>query len=416
MQRNKSFGEVVEMIANTVNNRRHYSERPVLETPFYESYKHLIQNDRYEEWAGYTTLASYGCEVQEYFAVRNTCGVYDMCPMIKYDIGGPDAERYLNRLVTRNVAKMLPQRVMYTTWCNDNGHIIEDGTLFRLSDNAYRLCCAERQIEWLEDSAIGYEVTITEVTEDIAALAIQGPISCNILKKMGFAGVENLKPFQLNTFALNGYEVMISRTGFTGDLGYEAWVDAANAADLWQALFAAGSVFGIRMIGSDALDMLRIEAGLILVDVEYKSCFQTVLANRDRTPFELGLGWAVDMNKGHFIGRRALLEAQKQGLKRKLVGLDIDWNKQADGALIYDSKDCARQVGEVSSALWSPILKRNIALAYLDAPWFENQKEMWAEIYLHRECMWERKVFKCRVTDRPFYSPERRKLTPPKDL
>ncbi|MCJ7815617.1 MAG: hypothetical protein MUP31_06150, partial [Xanthomonadales bacterium] len=138
------------MIANTLNNRRPLSERPILETPFYESYKHLIQNDRYEEWAGYTTLASYACEVQEYFAVRNTCGVYDMCPMIKYDISGPDAERYMNRLVTRDVTKLIPKRVMYTVWCNDNGHVIEDGTVFRLAPAVFRLCCAERQLEWLE--------------------------------------------------------------------------------------------------------------------------------------------------------------------------------------------------------------------------------------------------------------------------
>jgi aminomethyltransferase len=404
------------MIANTLNNRRPLSERPVLETPFYESYKHLIQNDRYEEWAGYTTLASYACEVQEYFAVRNTCGVYDMCPMIKYDISGPDAERYMNRLVTRDVTKLLPKRVMYTVWCNDNGHVIEDGTVFRLAPDVFRLCCAERQLEWLEDSAIGYDVVISEVTQDIAALAVQGPTSCNILKKMGLEGVQALKPFQLETFSLQGFELMVSRTGFTGDLGYELWVQAEHAAPLWEALFAAGRPRGIRMIGSTALDMLRIEAGLILVEVEYLSCFKTVRLKRDRTPDELGLGWIVDMDKGHFIGRRALLEARQKGPGRKLVGLDIDWNKQADGALIYDSEDARRQVGEVTSALWSPVLKRNIALAYIDAPYFEGHKEMWAEVYLHRECQWERKMFKCRVTDKPFYSPERRRLTPPNDL
>lgn len=404
------------MTADTVNNRRHHSERPVLETPFFESYRHLIQNDCYEEWAGFTTLASYASEGQEYFAVRNTCGVYDMCPMIKYNISGPDAERYLDRLMTRHVAAMQVNRVIYTAWCNDNGHMIEDGTLFRFSADEFRLCCAERQTEWLLDSAIGYDVSIEEVTEDIAALAVQGPISCNILKRMGFAGVENMKPFNLEKFTLNGFEVMVSRTGFTGDLGYELWVDAAHAADLWERLFSAGEVFGIRMIGSNALEMLRIEAGLVLVNAEYMSCFQTVRANRDRTPFELGLDFIVDMNKGHFNGRRALLEAQRKGPGKKLVGLDIDWNKQANGALIYDSKNCARQIGEVTSALWSPTLKRNIALAYLDAPWFEGGKPMWVEIYLHEECMWERRVFECRVTARPFYSPDRRHMTPPPDM
>jgi aminomethyltransferase len=404
------------MIANTPNNQRPIHERPILETPFYSSYKHLIQNDQYEEWAGFTTLASFACDGQEYFSVRNTCGVFDMCPMIKYDISGPDAERYMNRLVTRNIKKMLPDRVTYTVWCNDNGHIIEDGTVFRFSATEFRLCCAERQCEWLADCAIGYDVNISNVSQDIAALAVQGPVSCNILKKMGFDGVENLKPFQLGNFTLNNYEVMISRTGFTGDLGYELWVEAENAADLWQSLFHLGGPLGMRMIGSAALEMLRIEAGLILVDAEYMSCFHTVKTNRERTPFELGLDWVVDMNKGHFNGRRALVEAQKKPLKQKLVGLDIDWNRQADGALIYDSKDCQRQIGEVTSALWSPILKRNIALAYINSPYYDGDKPMWAEVYLHRECQWERKVYACKVTTKPFYNPERKRLTPPNDM
>lgn len=404
------------MIANTANNLRPITERPILETPFYESYKHLIQNDRYEEWAGYTTLASFACSGQEYFAVRNSCGVFDLCPMIKYDISGPDAERFMNRLVTRNIARMLPQRVTYTVWCDDNGFVIEDGTVFRFSPTEFRLCCAERQIEWLEDSAIGFDVRVTDVTEEVAGLAVQGPLSCYILKRMGLAGVENLKAFQLGTFKGKGFEVMVSRTGFTGDLGYELWVDPQHADVLWQALFAAGKSHGIRMIGSEALNMLRIEAGLIMVDVEFISCFHTVKLNRERTPFDLGLDWVVDLEKGHFNGRRALLEAKKKGVQRKLVGLDIDWNKQADGALIYADASGEKQVGEVTSALWSPILKQNIALAYLDAPWFEGNKPMWAEVYLHRECQWERRMFQCRVTKKPFYSPKRRTLTPPEDV
>ena len=404
------------MIANTPNNQRPLTERPILETPFYQCYQHLIQNDRYEEWSGYTTLGSFACEGQEYFAVRNTCGVHDLCPMIKYDISGPDSERYLNRLLTRDVRKVTPRRVAYSVWCDDNGHVIEDGTVFRFSPDEFRLCCAERQLDWLLDSAIGYDVAIRDVTEEIAGLAVQGPISCTILKGMGFAGVEDLKPFQLDHFELNGCRVWVSRTGFTGDLGYELWVGAEHARSLWDALFAAGEAYGIRMIGSTALNMLRIEAGLIQVGDEFMSSMQTVRLGRDRNPFELGLDWLVDMDKGHFNGRRALLEARKRGLGRKLVGLDIDWNKQADGALIYSSATAERQIGEVTSALWSPTLKQNIALAFLEAPWFEGKEEMWAEIYLHRECMWERRMYKCRVTRKPFYSPERRTLTPPREM
>ncbi len=404
------------MIANTANNQRPSFERPILETHFYNSYKHLIQNDAYEEWGGYTTLTNFGSSASEYFVVRNSCGVFDLCPMIKYQITGPDAERYMDRLVTRNIRKMLPKRVVYTVWCNDNGHVVEDGTVFRLSATEFRLCCAERQTEWLEDSAFGYDVTITEITEQVAALAVQGPVSCNILKKMGFAGVENLKPFQLDVFTLNGYEVIISRTGFTGDLGYELWIDAQHADNLWQTLFATGAPLGIRMIGSEALNMVRIEAGLILVNVEFMSCFQTTRPKRNRTPFELGLDWVVDMTKPNFTGKRALVREQKKGLSYKLVGLDIDWNKQADGALIYSDKESMNQIGEITSALWSPILKQNIALAFLEAPYFDGKHEMWAEVYLHRECRWERKMFQCHITEKPFYVPERKKLTPPKDM
>jgi aminomethyltransferase len=414
MQLNKFCVERNNM--TNVNNQRPLYERPILETAFYPSYKHLIQNDQYEEWGGYTTLASFASEGQEYFSVRNACGVYDICPMLKYRISGPDAERFLNRLMTRNIKKMLPDRVIYSVWCDDNGHLIEDGTLFKFSETEFRLCCAEHQIEWLLDSAIGYDVDIKDVSTDIAALAVQGPVSCSVLKKMGFSGVDNLKPFQLAVFSQLGFEVMISRTGFTGDLGYELWVSSSDAAALWEALFEAGKSRGIRMIGSTALDMLRIEAGLIMVDVEFMSCFHTVRHLREKNPFELGLHWLVDFNKGPFIGRQALLKAKQNKPQRQLVGLDIDWNKQADSALIYDSKDCRRQIGEVTSALWSPVLKQNIALAFLDAPFYEGNKSMWAEVYLHRECLWERKVFECRVTPKPFYSPERKSLTPPDDL
>lgn len=390
----------------------HFNQ-PLLTTPFHERQRSLSQVDSFVPWAGYTTVDVFTNVGQEYFAVRNACSVYDLTPMVKYRIAGPDAGRYLNRLVTRDVARLKVNRVSYCVWCNDAGHIIDDGTVFRLDEHEYRLCTAERQLDWLLDSAIGFDVQVSEVTEQIAALALQGPTSCTVLRRLGLAGVERLKPFEFGGFEAQGMRLMVSRTGFTGDLGYELWVDPGQAIQLWDALMAAGRSRGIRAIGSKALNMVRIEAGFLLPNVDFVSAENSIRLGTSRSPLELGLAWLVDFDKGHFTGRRALLEQQRRGLQRQLVGLDIAGNKPATNALLYTDRTGRTEIGSVSSAIWSPTCKRNLALAMVEAPYFSTGTTVWAEVYLSRELVWERRMCRAQVVDKPFFAPERRRVTPP---
>jgi aminomethyltransferase len=389
--------------------------KPLLQTPFHDRAADLIQEDNYIPWSGYTTVGYFSNVEQEYFAIRNAATLYDLTPMVKYRIAGPDAERYLNRLVTRDIRKLKVNRVAYSVWCNDAGHIVGDGTIFRLGPAEFRLCIGERHLDWLLASAIGFEVEVEEVTEQVAALSLQGPTSYAVLRNLGVAGIEKLRVFEIGHFTVDGMALTISRTGFTGDLGYELWMAPGDAAAIWDRLMAAGKTRGIRPIGSSALDMARIEAGFIMPNVDFISAEHTIRVGRDRSPFEMGLDWLVDFESGHFTGRRALLEEKRLGPKRRLVGLDIAGNKPAVNALIYADKKGNKEVGFVTSALWSPTCKRNVALAMIEAPWFEMGRELFADIYLNRELVWERRMCKAAVVEKPFFTHDRRKATPPAD-
>jgi aminomethyltransferase len=389
--------------------------QPLLRTPFHERARAASQLDSFVPWSGYTTVDVFSTVEQEYFAIRNATTLYDLTPMVKYRISGRDAQRYLNRLVTRDLRKLKTGRVSYVVWCNDAGHIIDDGTIFRLGDADYRLCTAERQLDWLLDSALGFDVGIEEVTREIAALAVQGPTSCFVLQRFGLAGVERLKPFEVGEFAVGDRPIMASRTGFTGDLGYELWMHPEHAGAVWDELMVAGHSRGIRPIGSQALNMARIEAGFLLPNVDFVSAEHTIRTGRDRSPLELGLGWLVDFDKPHFNGRRALLEERRRGARRLLVGLDVAGNKPAHNALLYAERAGRHEVGSVTSALWSPTCKRNIALAMVAAPHFAPGSTVWADIYLNRELVWERRMARAQVVERPFFAPDRRRATPPAD-
>jgi aminomethyltransferase len=393
--------------------------RPLKPTPFHERARSLSQVDSFIPWAGYTTVDVFTTVEQEYFAIRNAASVYDLTPMVKYRIAGTDALRYLNRLVTRDLSKLRPGRIAYSVWCNDAGEMIDDGTVFCLGEGEYRLCTAERQLDWLLDSAIGFEVAIEEVTEEVAALALQGPTSYSVLRKAGLTGIERLKPFELGSFTLpaaGDARLMVSRTGFTGDLGYELWMEPADAQAAWDALMQAGRSRGIRAIGSRALNIARIEAGFLLPNVDFLPAERSVFLGTSRSPVELGLSWLVDFRKGHFTGRRALLEEQRRGPRRSLVGLDVEGTKPAHNALLYSDRGLRRQAGSVTSAVWSPTTKRNLALAMVDAPHFDRGRPLWAEIYLNRELTWERRVVRAQVVERPFFAPERRRATPPAEF
>lgn len=394
----------------------HYKQ-PLLKTPFHDRARALCQVDSFVPWAGYTTVDVFTTVEQEYFAIRNSTSVYDLTPMVKYRIAGREAGRYLNRLVTRDISKLKPGRVAYCVWCNDSGHIIDDGTVFRLSEMEYRLCTGERQFNWLLDSAVGFDVEICEVTEDIAALSVQGPTSCALLKSFGLEGVERLEPFELAHFTLSAVSaeapIMVSRTGFTGDLGYEIWMRPADAERVWDALMEVGRDRALRPIGSRALNIARIEAGFLLPNFDFVSAEHTLRVGTERSPLELGLEWLVDFQKGHFTGRRALLDEKRRGPRRRLVGLDIEGNQPAHNALLYVGRSGKRRIGSVTSATWSPTAKRNIALAMMDAPHITTGLTVWAEIYLNRELVWERRMARARIVERPFFAPERRRITPP---
>ena len=395
-----------------IESRDHYKTK-VFDSPFHSRQARLNENREWSRWYDYLSVPAYTCSTMEYFAGRNTCGVFDISPMTKHLITGPDALAFLNRLVTRDVAKIKPGRVGYAVWCDDEGRVIDDGTIFHLRQGVYRLCSQEHQIDWLMINANGFDVNIVEDTHDVAGLAVQGPTSCAILKKMGLEGIENLTPFGLANFDFNGAELMVSRTGFIGDLGYELWIDPVQAEALWDALFEAGQLHGIKPMGSEALEMLRIEAAFIMAGADFMPAMHTVRPTHTRSPFELGLEWLVDFKKPVFNGRRALLEEKEKGSRYALVRLDIEDNKPANSSYVYDRNK--KNIGWVTSAMWSPSAKKNIALATVQTPHGKVGEQMLVEIYYQRELKWSRKMAKAVVVKDPFWDPPRRRQTPPAD-
>jgi len=385
-----------------------------LQSPFHSRLAALDTVNEWHQWKGYTSPNSLYCEDTEYFAIRNATAVFDLTPMTKYRVTGPDALAYLNRLVTRDMAKIRPGRVAYAVWCDDHGQVIDDGTIFHLREGEYRICSQERHYAWLLASAIGFDVTITHETEDVAALAVQGPTSYSVLENMGLEGLDELKPFGLTHFDFDGTEMMVSRTGFTGDLGYELWIDPDKAEALWDKLFAAGRLFGIRAIGTHALELSRIEAGFLAAYMEFLPADETVRTGRSRSPLELGLDWLVDFKKPVFNGRRALAEEKRNGSTWRLVKLDIDGNKPAHNSYIFaKDKNNRGEIGFITSAAWSPVCKQNIALGTVRTPHGKPGDTLWVEIYYQREMHWNRKMARATVVDKPFWFPPRRGVTPP---
>ena len=292
--------------------------------------------------------------------------------------------------------------------------MIDDGTIFKLTGDKFMLTCGSPCSAWLEMSAFGFDdVTITDVSDDIAALSLQGPTSCAVLKKMGLEGIDTLKAFDIMRFPFQGDTLMVSRTGFTGDLGYELWITPKLALDLWDQLYAAGSDYGIQPYGEAATNMARLEAAFIMPAMELNEALRPVHFEHDQTPFELSLGWLVDFNKPHFSGRNALLKEKERGPKFTLTKLDIEGNKPAVGSYIYKNKRCTQEIGYVTSAMWSPAVKCNIALAMIRTQ--HLQSDLWAEIYYEKELRQYSKVARCSVRKKPFWTPARARATPPPD-
>lgn len=395
-----------------MNDQHLHYRHPLLETPFHPRVAAANKHNEWAVWAGYTTAFSFGDVAMEHSALRNQSTVYDLCPMVKYKIEGPDAVAYLDRLTIRNVAKLPVEAVHYTVWCDDSGKVLDDGTLFRLDETEFMLCCQERHLPWLLDSTAGFDVRVEEITTEVAALSLQGPCSFAVLLSAGFADAAALKPFRSMRAPFGRGGIRISRTGFTGDLGYELWVEPDDALALWDRLFEAGERYGIRPIGTQALDIARLEAGFIITNTDFVPADQAVREDRARSPFELSLEWMIDFDKGHFNGRRALLAEKASGNSTwAMVGLDIEGNIPAGGSLLYH--DRKTEVGYITSAVWSPSTKSNIAIALLRRPYHENNHNLWVEIYALRELQYHKLMMQAHVAKRPFFEPQRKRATPP---
>lgn len=391
-------------------------------TPFHERTSKLSLPQNWRRWAGYIVVGSYDLVLdREYWAIRDAAALIDITPLMKYIIEGPDAAKLLHRMTPRDVLKMAVGQVFYTGWCDDDGKLLDDGTISRLSETKFRLTSAEPSLRWLAMNAVGMDVTITEVTDQVAALSLQGPKSRTILNKVCAKSLDKLKFFRLTETKLAGVPVTISRTGYTGDLGYEIWMPADRALTVWDALIEAGHDYGIVPCGILAMDMARVEAGLFMIDVDYTATNHAWIPGQKSTPFEMGLGWTVALDKpGYFVGRRALEREHKEGSAWKLVGLEVDWvgleelfasvglPPQIPGMAIRASlpvKHEGEQIGYASTSTWSPVLKKYIALAHLQRPYYEPGTRVSMEVTVEHH----RLHAPATVVKTPFYEPEWKK-------
>ena len=401
------------MTANLKNKLDNSFKNPLLKSPFYDFFSNEMRGGSWYDWAGYKSPTFIQDEELEYFAIRSTSSLFDVTPLIKYKISGPDAENYLNKLTIRDVSKLQPNNVHYTAWCDDEGFVIDDGTLFRFNDETFRLCSQERHLPWLLDTAIGFDVNILEETDDYAGISLQGPTSASILLKAGFKEISKLKPFELIIIKFKSYKLMISRTGFTGDLGYEIFISNDGASSLWEKIWSAGELLGIKAIGFNALNLARIETGFIVANSDFITSDHALRPDRARRPDEIGLSWMVDLSKNHFNGKNAIIKARKnKENKYVLVSLEVEGKEPAEGSIIYHNK--TNEVGIITSAAWSPTAKKSIALASLKRPFGNIEKQnLWVEIYALRELQYHKLMKKVSVVKRPFINLSRRKITPP---
>ena len=369
-------------------------------SPFHERTAPLCTSYKWKDWAGYYAVCSYDTtHDREYFAFREATGMIDVTPLYKYEVFGPDAAALLSRMMVRNVRKLRVGRVGYTCWCDDAGKVVDDGTVSRLDDAYFRVTAADPTLHWLESLAHGYDVTIEDSTRRLAALALQGPTSRDVLNSCCEKSLDKLRFFRVTRTRIDGLDVWISRTGYTGDLGYEVWVESDSATQLWDRL---------------------IEAGFVMLHVDYFSSTKVILESRKSTPYEIGLGWTVKLNRAPFMGQAALKAEKRNGPAWQLVGLELDWPELE---ALYESYDLppalaaeacrealpvydgGRQVGRVTSHTWSPVLKRMIALASVRTPWAVEGKALQVEHTVE----YERHTVSARVTPTPFFDPPRKR-------
>ncbi len=391
-------------------------------TPFHPRTSVLCTSLFWKEWAGHHAVRSYDTHHEpEYFAIRHAAALIDVSPLFKYDVSGPDAAAFLSRVMVRDIRKLKIGRVTYLCWCDDHGKVLDDGTVSRFAEQDFRVTSAEPALAWLSRQAGRFRVTIEDVSERIATLSLQGPRSRDILRDATDADLDALKFFGVTAATLRGIDVRLSRTGYTGDLGYEIWIHRDHALPVWDALMEVGEAHRITPVGLDAMDVSRIEAGFILNGVDYFSAHRCVVESRKSTPYEIGLGWTVNLEREPFVGQEALRLEKARGSRWAKVGLVIDWDEhealfakvglppQVPSAAwrtavpVYDTG--GRQVGQATSGAWSPTLKQNLALATVEAayaaPGTALRMEVTVEFQRHRVT--------AVVTKTPFFNPERKR-------
>jgi aminomethyltransferase len=398
-------------------------------TAFHERTFPLCESLNYREWSGYYTVGVYEMHHEhEYNAIRNSAALIDISPLFKYRVTGRDATRLVNRVIARDINKVAVDQVIYCCWCDPEGQVIDDGTITRLGENDYRWTAADPSLRWFQQNALGLDVHIEDISEQTAALALQGPTSGRLLKSIvdvsGKTSIENLKYFRVTRGSIAGVPVDVSRTGYTGDLGFEIWMPWQDAVRVWDELTHKGRIFDIHPAGMIALDIARIEAGLILIEVDYTSSKKALIDSQRFSPAEIGLGKLVDLTKENFVGRDALAaEAKRGGADRALVGLEINWNEVE---ALYENVGMApqvpsqasrvavpvyrsgRHVGKATSTTWSPTLKKMIALASVD------RAQAAHGTVLHMEMTVEavRHSVSAKVVPLPFFNPPRKTATP----
>ena len=393
-------------------------------TAFHERTLALCESLNYREWSGYYTVSVYEMHHEhEYNAIRNSAALIDISPLFKYRVTGRDATKFVNRVICRDINKVAVDQVIYCCWCDQEGKVIDDGTITRLGENEYRWTAADPSLRWFRQNALALDVSMEDISEQTAALALQGPMSGRLLRTVTDAPIDNLKYFRLTRGKIAGVPVDISRTGYTGDLGFEIWMPWIDAVKVWDALVAKGKAFDIHPAGMIALDIARIEAGLILIEVDYISSKKALIESQKYSPFEVGLGKLVDLRKENFVGREALAHEARKGSQRALVGLAINWNEVE---ALYDKLKMApqvpsmasriavpvyrggRQAGKATSTTWSPTLKKMIALASVSRksskPGTSLSMEMTVEAARH--------TVSAKVVPLPFFNPPRKTAVP----
>ncbi len=399
----------------------------LLQTPFHARTAALCTSYAWKEWAGCAAVCNYDRHSErEYFAVRHACGLIDVSPLYKYEVRGPDAGRLLARVTCKDATRMRKGQVTYTTWCDSQGKALDDGTISRFADDWFRITSSEPWLAWFRRHSRGLTVEVEDVTTKLGALALQGPTSRAVLDQLTDFDLDKMRFFRVRPMRLAGRQVRVSRTGYTGDLGFEIWVQPDDALHVWDAIFEAGRPYRLQPMGLDALDVLRIEAGFVLQGVDYISARSCVIEPRKSSPFEIGLGWTVELEREGepFIGQKALLAERERGSEWALVGLDISWPELEtlyfgyglpphlapiacrDGVPVY-ARD-GGQVGMVTSQVWSPLLKKYLALATVKAPYGADGTQLSVEHTVE----FVRHRVTGTVVPKPFFDPERKKSVP----